>query len=61
MFLNGFIEKNSRIRELPIYDKPGQDTPDRIAAMEIPKKGRDPMTVGEELVEYSFCNAKLVE
>lgn len=53
--------KNAQIRELPLFDKPDQETLDRIAAMEIPSKGRDPLVVGEELVNDVFEHAMLLQ
>lgn len=50
-----FIAKNAQIRELPLFDRPDQETLDRIAATEIPVKGRDPIAVGEELVNDLQC------
>lgn len=61
MFLKRYIEKNSKIRELPIFEEPSRETLDRIAATDIPRKGRDPLEVGEELVNDVFEQAMLVQ
>lgn len=61
VFLNRYIEMNSRIRELPIYDKPTQDQLAKVAAIDIPRKGRDPLAVGEELVSDVFEQAMLIQ
>ncbi len=58
-FLEGYIEKNARIRELPIFEKPNEEAIERIMNTEIPAKGRDPLTVGEELVNDVFEHAML--
>ena len=46
--LNGYIEKivekNAQIRDLPIFEKPGEETVERILSMDIPAKGRDPLS-----------------
>ena len=60
-FLKKYIAKNAQIRELPLFDRPDQETLDRIAAMEIPVKGRDPLVVGEELVNDVFEHAMLLQ
>ncbi len=59
--LKRHIAKNSQIRELPIFDRPDQETLDRIAAMEIPAKGRDPLLVAGELVNDVFEHAMLIQ
>jgi hypothetical protein len=56
-FLEKFIAKNAQIHELPLFDRPDQETLDRIAATEIPVKGRDPIAVGEELVNDLQCRS----
>ena len=60
-FLKRNIAKNAQIRELPIFDKPNQETLDRLAAMDIPARGRDPIEVGEELVNDVFEHAMLIQ
>ena len=63
--LNGYIEKivekNAQIRELPIFEKPGEETVERILSMDIPAKGRDPLEVGNELVNDVFEQAMLTQ
>nr|MCR5835073.1 hypothetical protein [Lachnospiraceae bacterium] len=59
--LKKHIEKNTQIREMTLFDRPDQETLDRIAAMEIPAKGRDPLVVGEELVNDVFEHAMLLQ
>ena len=60
-FLKRHIEKNAKIRELPIFDSPDQETLDRIDAMDIPTHGRDPLVVGEELINDVFEHAMLIQ
>ena len=60
-FLKRHIEKNAQIRELPLFDRPDQETLDRIAAMDIPTQGRDPLAVGEELINDVFEHAMLLQ
>ena len=60
-FLERHIEKNAEMRELPIFDVPDQETLDRLAAMDIPAEGRDPLVVGEELVNDVFDHAMLIQ
>jgi len=61
LFLERYIEKNSGIRELPIFENPSPESLERLAAMEIPKQGRDPFAVGEELVNDVFEKAMLIQ
>jgi len=61
IFLSRYIEKNSKMRELPIYEEPSKETLDKIARMEIPKKGRNPIEVGNELVEDVYEQAMLIQ
>ena len=58
-FLEKYLEKNSKIRELPIYEKPNEEAVEHIMNMEIPAKGRDPLDVGEELVNDVFEHSML--
>ena len=60
-FLKRYIEKNNNIRELPIFERPTEATLNKIKAMEIPKKGRDPLVVGEELVNDVFEQSMLIQ
>lgn len=60
-FLKRYILKNASIRDMPLFDKPDQKTLDRIAAMEIPSKGRDPLAVGKELVNDVFEHSMLIQ
>ena len=60
-FLERYIEKNNNIRELPIFERPTEATLNKIKAMEIPKKGRDPLVVGEELVNDVFEQSMLIQ
>ncbi len=60
-FLRRYIDKNAQIRELSLFDKPSKETLDKIEAMEIPAKGRNPMEVGEELVNDVFEHAMLIQ
>ena len=60
-FLKRHIMKNAQIRELPLFDRPDQETLDRIAAMEIPTQGRNPLVVGEELINDVFEHAMLIQ
>lgn len=59
--LRDHIEKGTRIRDLPIFDRPDQATLDRIAAMEIPAEGRDAYVVGKELIHDVFEHAMLLQ
>ena len=60
-FLKRHIAKNAQIRDLPLFNRPDQETLDRIAAMDIPAQGRDPLVVGEELVNDVFEHAMLIQ
>lgn len=60
-FLKRHIEKNAHIRDLPIFDHPSQATMVKFANMEIPAKGRDPLVVGDELINDVFDHAMLVQ
>lgn len=60
-FLKRYIEKNSQIRELPIFEKPPKETLERIMSADIPAKGRDPLEVGEEMVNDVYEQAMLIQ
>lgn len=60
-YLSKRIEKNAHIRDLPIFEEPGKETIDRILSMDIPAKGRDPVEVGNELVNDVFEQAMLTQ
>ena len=61
VYISNIIEKNAHIRELPIYEKPSEETVNRILSMDIPAKGRDPLEVGNELVNDVFEQAMLTQ
>ena len=60
-FLKKYIDKNAKIRELPIFERPSEETLNKIKGMEIPTKGRDPLEVGEELVNDVFEQSMLLQ
>ena len=61
VYISNIIEKNAHIRELPIYEKTSEETVNRILSMDIPAKGRDPLEVGNELVNDVFEQAMLTQ
>lgn len=60
-YISKYIEKNSRIRELPIYDVPSKEIIDRLLTMDIPAKGRNPVEVGSELVNDVFEHSMIIQ
>ena len=60
-YISKIVEKNTHIRDLTIFEKPSQESIDRILSMDIPAKGRDPMEVGNELVNDVFEKAMLTQ
>jgi len=60
-FLSKYIEKNNVIRDLPIYNRPSEETLAHISEMEIPEKGRDALEVGEEIINDVFEQAMLTQ
>ena len=61
VYIERVIETNSHIRELPIYEKPSQQTIDKILSTGIPEEGRDSLAVGNELVKDVFEQAMLTQ
>ncbi|MCR5797744.1 MAG: aminotransferase class I/II-fold pyridoxal phosphate-dependent enzyme [Eubacterium sp.] len=56
-----YIEKNSQIRELPIFDKPDQETLDKIIGWDIPAKGREVRDISDELIDNVFEKAMVLQ
>ena len=53
-FVNYQFDRNIHMGETEIFNKPSEEVLDKIANMEIPSKGRDPLIVGQELVNDVF-------
>ena len=60
-YIEKVVEKNAQIRDLPIFEKPGEETVERILSMDIPAKGRDPLEVGNELINDVFEQSMLTQ
>ena len=60
-FLQRYIEKNSHIRELSIFEKPDEEALERIMSSDIPAKGRNPLEVGKEMINDVFEHALLLQ
>lgn len=58
-YLSEYIKLNARIRELPITAKPDEELLKEIASIPIPRAGRAPEEVADELVEKVFQKSLL--
>ena len=60
-YIKASIATNAQIRELSIYNKPSEESINRILNSDLPKVGRDPLIVADELVKDVFNQAMIVQ